>query len=260
MKRFTSHGETRSFRWIFNTLWMILAAWVLGGTTGSAGASPPTIFHSPTDDGTPAAAGTATLSPGSSQPIHLYYSTGAQPSTAGTPCVDGNGDEVCAVDVVIERFGGSELLSFTPAGDVVFALSSTSLRFNAGNPLTGSLGTVKLGDLSIDTSGPGSLAVSRADAVSADLELLPVAPSVLVTVPEPSQATGILSGVAFLVGLTRRRSRIRECERTGLSEPGPHRAPTPSRKTLNWAKLGSSGFAWVRRGWAQMRSLERRER
>jgi len=206
MKRLTSHGERRSPRWIFNAFWMILAAAALAGAAESEAASPPTIFHSPMDDGIPATAGTPTLPPGSSQPIHIYYSTGAQPSTVGTPCVDGNGDEVCAVDVTIERFGAWELLSFTPAEGVVFALSSTSLRFNAGNPLTGSLGTVKLGDLNIDTRDAGSLSVSQADAVSADLELLPVAPSVLVTVPEPSQAMGLLTGVAFLILLRRRRA------------------------------------------------------
>ena len=31
--------------------------------------------------------------------LHLYFSTGGVASTTGTPCIDGDGDEVCAVDV-----------------------------------------------------------------------------------------------------------------------------------------------------------------
>jgi hypothetical protein len=162
----------------------------------AADALPPTIFHSPGDDGVPPP-GPVVVGSGGPRTLHLFMQTGPTASSNGVVCESGNGDEVCAVEGRISIDGGSTLQSFTPTGDVVFALTASQLRFNGGNPITGDLGAVKLGDLEIQATDPGSVALSQGASVSAGLALEALTPGTITTLPEP--ATPALIATSWLL-------------------------------------------------------------
>lgn len=187
-----------------------LAAFTLGLLAASAaGATPPTVFLSPNDDGV-AAGDTMSVPIAGDGTLHLYFSTGGVASTTGTPCIDGDGDEVCAVDVTIDQAGDASLLSFTPAGNVVFALSANRLRLNAGNPLSGDLGVVKLGDLVVDTSQAGIVELDASFGVSAAQVKESGNTGFLATVPEPGLGLGVAMGsLLSLLGAGAKRPRPR---------------------------------------------------
>ncbi len=173
----------------------------------SAGfAVPPTIFHSPANDGVPPT-GAVVVSTGGTRTLHLFMATGTVPSSTGVVCEDGNGDEVCAIEGQIAITGGSSLLDFTPNGDVVFSLSSELLRFNGGDPIAGDLGSVKLGDLRIDAIEPGAIELASGASVAANLALEGLAVATLTTVPEPDAviSSAVAIGLVLFSRLARRR-------------------------------------------------------
>ena len=46
--------------------------------------------------------------------VAVFISAGSTASSSGTPCIDGNGDELCGWSVRLEGTGGVALTGFTP--------------------------------------------------------------------------------------------------------------------------------------------------
>jgi hypothetical protein len=168
-------------------------------------AAPPLVYLDANDDGVPGPS--EAIAPNQTQILHLYIDGGATPSAADTACVSGSGDELCAWQLTIEASGELELLSFTPAGDAVHSITSARLRSVGGDAIAGTLGPVKVGDLSVEAGASGELAVTSGKAVGAALALRALDARKISAVPEP--AAGLLFAAAFasLFSLARRRSR-----------------------------------------------------
>jgi hypothetical protein len=171
---------------------------------GRAFAAPPTIFHSPNNDGI-SGGSPGVIEPGTSQMVHLYLQGGVNATSIGEACNDGNGEEVCGFDLLLEAQGGPSFSNFVPVGDTVWALDPSSLRFNGGNFVSGTLGTVKLGDLIVNAQLGDSIDFAEGQTADAALGLVDLTPSTLLIVPEPSRHLLLFSGLTALLGLYRRR-------------------------------------------------------
>ncbi len=180
---------------------IVLAAAILAGR---AFAAPPTIFHSPNDDGI-SGGSPAVIEPGTSQVVHLYLQGGVNATSIGEACNDGNGEEVCGFDLLLEAQSGVSFSSFVPDVDTVWALDPSSFRFNGGDFASGTLGPVKLGDLVVDAQLGGSIDLATGQTADSALGLVDLTPSTLVIVPEPSRHLLLSAGMTALLALYRRR-------------------------------------------------------
>jgi hypothetical protein len=183
---------------------IVLAAAILAG---QAMAAPPTIFHSPNDDGI-SGGSPGVIEPGVSQMVHLYLQGGVNATSIGEACNDGDGEEVCGFDLLLEAQGGPSFSNFVPVGNTVWALDPSSLRFNGGDFADGTLGAVKLGDLIFDAQLGDSIDLAEGQTADAALGLVDLTPSTLLIVPEPSRHLLLLSGLTALVVLYRHRQGI----------------------------------------------------
>ena len=158
------------------------------------------IYHSPADDGVDPGA-PVPLSP--AQSFFLYADAGPISTGLGTPCFDGNGDEICAYRFCIETTGAVGIVSFVPdpAQDLVVSSDATRICATGGNALDGELGPLRIGELQVAVTGAGTVALTEGDAVAADLTLGAVTPRLL---PEPGSVWQLAAGIAFL-GLARAR-------------------------------------------------------
>ncbi len=135
--------------------------------------------------------------------------TGAA-TTQGTPCVDGNGAEICGWSFDVDVVGGMALQAFVPdsTAGAIWNMSADRLRANGG--LTGSptLGPIPAGTLRVARTGEGMLVInpSRANrVVTASAQSAPLF-SGLIAVPEPLFSTALAFGAAALgVGALLRR-------------------------------------------------------
>jgi hypothetical protein len=183
---------------------IVLAAAILAG---QAMAAPPTIFHSPNDDGI-SGGSPGVIEPGVSQMVHLYLQGGVNATSIGEACNDGDGEEVCGFDLLLEAQGGPSFSNFVPVVGTVWALDPSSLRFNGGDFADGTLGAVKLGDLIFDAQLGDSIDLAEGQTADAALGLVDLTPSTLLIVPEPSRHLLLLSGLTALVVLYRHRQGI----------------------------------------------------
>jgi hypothetical protein len=180
---------------------IVLATAILAG---QAIAAPPTIFYSPNDNGV-SGGSPGVIEPGVSQMVHVYLQGGVNATSIGERCNDGDGEEVCGFDLLLEAQGGVSFSNFVPAGDTVRALDPSSLRFNGGDFASGTLGTVKLGDLVVEAQLGGSIDLADGQTADAALGLVDLTPSTLLIVPEPSRHLLLSAGLTALLVLYRRR-------------------------------------------------------
>src|SRR5262245_16112836 len=161
------------------TIQLVLAVLVTLAPSFAANAQL-TVFQHPTNPGTPGAPPATVSVGGPAVALNLWYQTGSTPSSAGTACLSGSGNEVCGWDFHVSTSSPSVVLqSFTPdsglGSDIVANISGNVLRANGGNPISGELGAHRIGTLFIAASAPGSVTVSGNMIVTASL--LGVAPT-----------------------------------------------------------------------------------
>jgi hypothetical protein len=218
VKRTTfSFGWARSFVFrlgllapLASVLFLVPDAW--------ATATSPVVYHSPSDDGQ--RPGSPPLQPpGGNFVLHLYMDEGDGSATASqsNPCGGGDGDERCGWDLAIEASGLVDFVSFSESGDVIAGLTSGPsplLRFNGGSPGAGELGSIKLGDLEISSTGNGSVFLSSGTVVSSAQARVTLPVSELIELPEPAIGLSLAAGAAFLAAMNHRRRR--RCATNGL--------------------------------------------
>jgi hypothetical protein len=163
------------------------------------------VYHSIADDGV--APGSTPILPGlPDETLYLYLDAGAVAS-AGTPCVDGEGDEVCAWEFVLAVEGSASLAAFVPDGqqDIVWSSSASELRATGGNAKVGELGPIRIGEVQLDVSAQNwSATLEIGSAVGADFALEDIDEEV-VALPEPGFLLQLGCGVLFLSFVAARR-------------------------------------------------------
>jgi hypothetical protein len=148
--------------------------------------------------------------------LELYIDPGTVVTdNGGTVCEDGNGDELCAADVVIVVTGEAEITAFAPAGGIIFEpdpvpLGTKTLRLNLlqsispPSPSPQPLGVVTVNVFpEANHTNPVKI-VASGQAVDAGGTLIGI-PSVVV--PEPSVIVLLLSGALGLAALHWLRTR-----------------------------------------------------
>jgi len=167
------------------------------------------VYHSPNDDGfNPGFA--LNLPIGPSESLYLYLDAGANGSQNGTACSDGDGRELCGYQVVADALGGAFFVDFIPESNVVHSLTSSQLNANGLFGLNPALGPVRIGELKVGSSGPGSeVMIMGGEAVLAALQIEPIPQSIVANtpVPEPGVGAGLLIGVTVLIGAHRVQRR-----------------------------------------------------
>ncbi len=179
---------------------------ILLSSSAAAGAAP-ALFHSPGDDGVESL--TTPVLPGSpAEILYLYLDAGPASSAGGTPCVDGDGDEVCAWEFELLTSGAVAIQGFTPdpGRDVVWKADSASLRATGGDARSGEMGPLRLGEVDLNVMGTDwSVGVGAGSAVDAGFMLVEISGGVI-AVPEPERLPLWLAGVGMLWLLLRRHS------------------------------------------------------
>ena len=174
----------------------------------NATAGVPVLFHSVADDGV--APGATPVLPGSpSENLYLYLDGGSVASGVGSPCVDGDGDEVCAWEFALLVSGPASVQTFLPdpGQDVVWQAGNLTLNATAGNAILGELGSIRIGEVVLDVSGTGwSVEMVAGTAVDASFALTTI-PGAVLAVPEPMSGLLWVSGLILLAGLVRLRQR-----------------------------------------------------
>jgi len=186
----------------------LIASVILLLVSQAAGA-PPTVFHSPLDDGV-APAQTPIVAGSPSAQLYLYVDAGPGASGVGTPCVDGDGDEICAWEFELLTSGDVSVQSFLPdpGRDVVWALGATNLNATGGDAVAGELGPLRVGEVVLAVSGPvWGVDLNAGSAVDATFALAPMTPGA-VAVPEPGAGLLWWAGGAALLAMARRKRRL----------------------------------------------------
>jgi hypothetical protein len=166
--------------------------------------SAPHGYHSPADDGQNP--GLVAIAPGQ-QSLYLYLFDGASPSSAGTACVSGSGDEICGWSIHVQLTGPSTIVNFVPETGVVFSFSGTEFRANGLNSMPAASAPVPLrvGELIVNLADTGAVEVLSSESVNASLLLESVPQGDLVLLPEPSDWMLLGSGLGILGALNRHR-------------------------------------------------------
>ncbi|MCR9095053.1 MAG: thrombospondin type 3 repeat-containing protein [bacterium] len=180
----------------------------------------PRVFASPTDNGEEGNDGPVAVDPDASSPLFIYAASETYPgwqlpsqaSAIGTPCVDGDGAETCAFDLILVTSDGVEFIDFdeTLGSETEYDFTSRRLRVNGLSAVSGSLPPVRAGEVTV-TSGAisegGTVRIERAEIVDAALEIRDVAPAAIARVPEPKLTVGIATAFLAMVLLVG-RSRV----------------------------------------------------
>jgi hypothetical protein len=165
------------------------------------------VFHSPGDDGAPAA-GEPTIDEGGIRSVFLYVDGGAASSSLGTPCDDGEGDEVCGYSITLTGLGGLTISAFNAdsGADLLVNQSAGTIVINGLDPVAPVAGPVRIGELQVNAVSGGAVELSSGEVVGADLGSEVLASGTIVSVPEPSGLLALASGSALLGALARRRA------------------------------------------------------
>lgn len=206
--------QTRSFeekgRWRRRLLAGLFAVVVASLSAGGALAQN-MVYHSPNDDGVNP--GTAVDLPiGPSEPLFLYLDVGSDPTAIGIPCSDGDGRELCGYEVIVDAIGGASFVDFIPDQNVVHLLTPSQLNANGLFALNPSLGPIRIGELRVASSGPGSeVMIMGGEAVLSGLQIETIAMSVVANtpVPEPGLGVGVLLGAFALTAVAGGRTTKR---------------------------------------------------
>ena len=148
-------------------------------------------------------------------------------------CGSGTGDELCAIEFSLAASDDLSIVSFTPepGQNVVHELGPTALQGNWLDPFAPTTQLKRLGSLQIQASASATTGeiVATAGGVDTALQIVPMelAPTMgpLIVVPEPATSLLLLSGIALLGLLGKRRltgrfagrSNILDAARAGLS-------------------------------------------
>ena len=165
------------------------------------------VYHSPNDDGLPAAGG-ASVPEGTGQSVYLYLDGGVTASAPGTTCDTGTGNEVCGFDLHLTGLLGVVVTGFTAdvGADLVTNLSAGQILINGLDSQSPTPGAVRIGELVVDTVAGGSLELTSGEVIGADLTSEALTAGTLVSVPEPGLSMLLLSGAALLAFLEPRRA------------------------------------------------------
>ena len=164
------------------------------------------VFHSPDQSGSNP--GSTPEIPGSAAPVlHLYIENSGAPTSAGTVCEDGNGNELCGYDLTFSPVGGVQFLSFVPAAGVIHAMTADRLRLNAVPAVSGIGSSTFVGDLQVDTTFAvnARIDLQPSEVLDASLNTAALASRTIATVPEPGLSLLICSGVVGLILMSRHR-------------------------------------------------------
>jgi hypothetical protein len=174
----------------------------------AAATGAPLVYHSPGDTGLAPGppVGAPYLPKATNVTLYLWLNPGPT-APSGTTCVDATGHASCAYDLRVQVQGDSQLVSFSPIGDVVYDLTPTMLRANRIAKDAPLVGPTKIGELVVNTLGPqgGLIHVTGVNSVGAALQVEGMPTNTLAYVPEPDQLVLLVSGLAGLALLHRLR-------------------------------------------------------
>ncbi|MBW2282633.1 MAG: hypothetical protein JRG82_17995 [Deltaproteobacteria bacterium] len=184
----------------------------------------PVVYHSPDGLGTRPSGSPPEILAKNGQQIYLFIDyendpDGGTSGSAGTMCVDKDGDETCGFDVLlVMTTDTATFATFTPAsGNIIGQIDSnthTSLRVN-GIDVNG-LGVeidmaipAEIGTLTVDALDANQLQieVKGVHRVGAAGQLDAIQPQVIVNLPEPAGDLLLMCGIAGLAALYRLRHR-----------------------------------------------------
>jgi hypothetical protein len=202
----------------------LLLATALAWAAATPAAAVPSVGEPivyPSADGTLPATLPVVVPAADGQLLKLYIDYTNDPDGMGTNegsvCVDGNGDETCGFDVLLEMTtDGATFGSFTPAssGNAVIVgrvdpATGTTLRVN-GVDTSGMLIPAEIGTLVLNAAGANQLqiAVKGVHRVGAAGQLDAIQEQVIVQLPEPGGLGQLGSGLVALALLARWR-RVR---------------------------------------------------
>ncbi|MCR9098226.1 MAG: SGNH/GDSL hydrolase family protein [bacterium] len=184
----------------------LLALWcclLLASSSALAGTA--RVYHSPADDGV--VPGTLPIEPGLPfVTLFLYVDAGPATTLSGTPCVDGDGDELCAFEFTLQTTGDATLVGFVPdpAVDVVHRLGASDFAVVGGDAIDGTAGPVRVGALDLDVASPNwALASTRGSSVDASFTLTSIG-ATAIAAPEPRGVVPLGLALALLAQLRRR--------------------------------------------------------
>lgn len=194
----------------------------------SAQSASPTVYHCPTS-AVCANTGATFAFAGPTSTIELFIAPGSNPTPVGEEvCLDGSGDEICGFTLEVIATDDLSITNFTPnmsagnstEGTEILAYldpTTNALRISRVNGLDGDAASLWLGTLTVaNAATSGEIRVDgSSEAVSANLQLVPVEDNGPIAVPEPSFALGaLLTGGSLLVVGRTGRARARNTEVT----------------------------------------------
>ena len=174
---------------------------------GAARAGIAHVYHSPADDGVPPAS-VPIESGGPMVTLFLYVDAGATATTTGTPCVDGDGDELCAFEFRLQTGGDAAIEGFVPdpGVDVVQRTSANEFAVVGGDAIDGTPGPIRVGALDLTVGSPAwNVVLGSGSSIDAGFTLTPIDAATLAA-PEPiGPAPGALAVLLLLYLAARRR-------------------------------------------------------
>jgi lysophospholipase L1-like esterase len=180
-----------------------------GAVASATWAGVPVLYHSPADDGVRPVG--LPIEPGSPDvTLFLYLDGGDLPTTAGTPCVDGDGDELCGWEFLLETSGSVSIQGFSPdpQQDVVERTATDEFAAIGGDAVFGEPGPIRLGELHLLVSANDwSILVGEGTAVNASFDLEAI-PAGTIAAPEPTRVVQLAVALLLLTGLARGRQRV----------------------------------------------------
>ena len=186
----------------------LAAALLMSLVPEAATAGPASVYHSPADNGVPAVS--LPIEPGVPMvTLFLYVDGGPTPTTTGTPCVDGDGDELCAWTFTVVANGDVTIQAFIPdpGVDVVSRDDAGEFAVIGGDAVNGAAGPVRVGTLDLSVSSTNwNLSRSEGSSIDAGFDLSTLG-SQLIAAPEPSGLATWAASLAALGALARRRDR-----------------------------------------------------
>jgi hypothetical protein len=177
---------------------------------------------------------TREMNPDFTETLNIYIDLGAIVSSGGSVlCDDGDGDELCAADVLLTLDGAAEIDSFIAPMDVVYEVHLESdpdtpswirlnvLQSTAANPPPApgpqNLGTLTLSVASTAEENPVQL-VATGQIVDASGSLVDIPSRGIAFAPEPTGIVLLLSGALALAALHGLRTRGAGVTVTGESQ------------------------------------------
>ncbi len=126
---------------------------------------------------------------GETRTFNLYLETASTPS-ARDACEAGAGDEICYWDLHLD-LTDAVIDSFVPVEYVISANTlSGGFRANGGDPISGQLGSEKLGTIDVMGTSAGSMSLTASEYVDAGLVLQPVPDRQLLTFSQAPAVDG----------------------------------------------------------------------